>query len=419
MAAAWKSSLPLKWGPNPPPSAGEGALRMRGPTSPAEGGGGSAPAVANRSWRERWLAFRNRTVARPGFQRWAAGFPLTRGIARRNTRALFDLCAGFVYSQTLFACIRLDVFGALEPGPRSVDSLSAQVGLSPERCLRLLKAAASLDLLTALPDGRFALADLGAALIGNPAIAAMVEHHAMLYDDLRDPVALLRGEAGPTRLSAYWPYADGSRAVVPESVAPYSGLMAASQALIAQDILDAYPLTGHRRLMDVGGGEGAFLTAAAGRAPDLALTLFDLPPVAELARRGFAAAGLGRRAVTEGGSFRDDPLPAGADVISLVRVVHDHDDDTVRILLRKVYEALPPGGTLLLAEPMADTPGAGPIADAYFGFYLLAMGSGRCRSPKELGELLAEAGFAQVREIATRRPLLTRLVTARRTDKRA
>ena len=63
--------------------------------------------------RERWLAFRNRTVARPAFQRWAAGFPLTRGIARRNTRALFDLCAGFVYSQTLFACIRLDVFGAL------------------------------------------------------------------------------------------------------------------------------------------------------------------------------------------------------------------------------------------------------------------------------------------------------------------
>ncbi|KQP58504.1 methyltransferase [Methylobacterium sp. Leaf108] len=369
---------------------------------------------APRSWRERWLAFRNRTVARPGFQRWAAGFPLTRGIARANTRALFDLCAGFVYSQTLFACVRLDLFAVLEPGPRTVDWLAVRLDLPPERCLRLLKAAASLDLLTRLPDGRFALADLGAALIGNPAIAAMVEHHAMLYDDLRDPVALLRGEAGPTRLSAYWPYADGARpeAVGPESVAPYSGLMAASQAFIAQDILDAYPLGTHRRLMDVGGGEGAFLAAAAARAPDLSLVLFDLEPVAARARRHFAAAGLAGRATAHGGSFREDPLPSGADLISLVRVVHDHDDDTVRVLLRKVRDALAPGGTLLIAEPMAGTPGAAPIADAYFGFYLLAMGTGRCRSPAELAPLLAEAGFARPREIATRRPLLTRLVTA-------
>ncbi len=58
-------------------------------------------------------------------------------------------------------------------------------------------------------DGRFALADLGAAVIGNPGIAAMVEHHALLYADLADPVALLRGETGRTRLASYWPYAAG------------------------------------------------------------------------------------------------------------------------------------------------------------------------------------------------------------------
>ena len=75
-------------------------------------GGGRQRALP---WRERWLAFRNRTIANPAFQRWAAAFPLTRGIARRNTRALFDLCAGFVYSQTLFACIRLDLFAILAP----------------------------------------------------------------------------------------------------------------------------------------------------------------------------------------------------------------------------------------------------------------------------------------------------------------
>ncbi|HEX8374225.1 MAG TPA: methyltransferase, partial [Geminicoccaceae bacterium] len=207
-------------------------------------------------------------------------------------------------------------------------------------------------------------------------------------------------------------------AVGDTSVAAYSALMAASQALIAEDILDAYSLTQHRRLMDVGGGEGAFLRAAARAAPDLALTLFDLAPVAERATRRFAEAGLSGRATALGGSFLTDALPLGADAISLGRVVHDHDDAAVRTLLRRVHAALPDGGTLILAEPMSDDAGPEPIADAYFGFYLLAMGSGRCRSPSELGQLLGEAGFAEIRELSTRRPLLTRLITARRPDVR-
>ena len=108
--------------------------------------------------------------------------------------------------------------------------------------------------------------------------------------------------------------------------------------------------------------------------PGLAVRLFDLPAVTARATARFAAEGLSHRAETQGGNFRTAPLPTGADVISLVRVVHDHDDDTVRLLLRAAYEALGDGGTLLIAEPMAGTAGAEPVTDAYFGFYLLAMG---------------------------------------------
>ena len=80
------------------------------------------------------------------------------------------------------------------------------MALSVPAARRLLKAAASLRLLRALPSDRFALDDLGAAMIGNPAIAAFVAHHDLLYSDLRDPVALLRGEP-ETALSRFWPYA--------------------------------------------------------------------------------------------------------------------------------------------------------------------------------------------------------------------
>ena len=70
-------------------------------------------------------------------------------------------------------------------------------------------------------------------------------------------------------------------------------------------------------------------------------------------------------------------------------------------------------GTLLLAEPMSGTPGAEPIGDAYFGVYLLAMGSGRPRTSTELTTMLEAAGFARVRECRTRRPMLVRLLVAK------
>ena len=81
-------------------------------------------------------------------------------------------------------------------------------------------------------------------------------------------------------------------------------------------------------------------------------------------------------------------------------------------ILQAVRRALPNDGTLLLAEPMADTPGAEPIGDAYFGFYLLAMGRGRPRSARELTGLLQAAGFGRVRLLPTRMPLQTGLLLA-------
>ncbi|KAB7784691.1 methyltransferase [Methylorubrum populi] len=375
------------------------------------------PPKPHRGWRERWLALRNGLVASPGFQRWAAGFLLTRRTAQRNTRALFDLCAGFVYAQVLFACIRLDLFKLLQDGPLAPETIARRVDLPLERSLTLLKAAASLGLLSRLRDGRFALADLGAALIGNPSVGRMIEHHAMLYADLADPIALLRGESGATRLARYWPYADprsDAARVGPDAVAAYSGLMASSQALIAGDVLDALPLAGRTCLMDVGGGEGVFLAHVARRHPGLALRLFDLPPVAERAGARLTAEGLGDRVTCLGGTFLGEPLPAGADAITLVRVIHDHDDAKAMAILHAAHRALPPGGLLAIAEPMAGTAGAEPIGDAYFGFYLLAMGSGRPRTVEELTAVLKQAGFTGIRERRTRRPLLARLLTASR-----
>jgi len=375
----------------------------------------SGTMAAGGLWQLSWTAWRDRLLSSARFQRFAVVFPLTRPIARRRARALFDVVAGFVYSQVLFACVRLHLFDVLAAGPQTVDVLAARLDLPPGNALRLLEAAASLRLTQRHRDGRFGLGDLGAAMVGNPGIAAMVEHHAMLYADLRDPVALLRGESGQTALGAYWPYA---RAESPTDAGagPYTDLMAASQALVADEVLDAYRLGRHRCVLDIGGGDGSFLRAVARRAPRLRLKLFDLPPVAAIALARFAAAGLQSQADVTGGSFLTEDLPQGADVATLVRVLHDHDDDSVLAILRAARRALPPDGVLLVAEPMAETSGAEPMGAAYFGFYLLAMGSGRPRTPAALESLLRQAGFTKIRLLPTRRPLLARVMTASPSD---
>jgi len=352
---------------------------------------------------------RDRIFANPRFQRWAASFPLTRGIARRRASGLFDLCAGFVYSQVLLACVRLRLCDILMEGPQPLDRLAARLSLPVDSASRLLEAAVALRLAETLRDGRFALGVLGTALVGNPSVAALVEHNALLYADLRDPVALLRHEQPETELGKLWPYAGHNPA--PDAIAIYSTLMAESQPLVAADVLETYDLARHRCLLDLGGGDGSFLLAAAAAAPSLRLILFDLPAVAERARARFGAAGLTGRAQAIGGDLRSGVLPPGADLISLVRVIHDHDDKSAMAILRAAREALPPDGTLLLAEPMAGTPGAETVG-AYFHFYLLAMGSGRPRRPEELSEMLQKAGFAWVRLLPTRRPMLVRVLVA-------
>jgi len=361
-----------------------------------------------------WRAQRDRLIASPRFRRWAAAFPFTRPIARRRTRALFDLCAGFVYSQVLQACVELRLFDVLADGPQTPDSLAARFGIPLDRMRRLLLAAASLKLLAQRRSGRFGLGSLGAAMVGNAAVSAMVLHHRELYADLRDPVALLRGETGATGLSRYWAYSGNADAagLGRGQVAGYTALMAASQPLVADEVLAAYRIGRHQCLLDVGGGDGSFLRAAAARAPGLRLMLFDLPPVAEQARARLAAAGLDGRCTVEGGDFLADPLPQGADVVSLVRVIHDHDDPAALDILRAARRALALGGTLLLAEPMAGTPGAEPIGDAYFGFYLMAMGRGRARTQAELCALLKAAGFYGIRRVPTHTPLLVSVLVA-------
>ena len=151
----------------------------------------------------------------------------------------------------------------------------------------------------------------------------------------------------------------------------------------------------------------ADVPAAAARYPALRFTLFDLPAVTEIASETFEKHGISGRTQITSGSFLKDPLPLGADVASLIRVLHDHDDDSALVILTGIRKALPPQGRLVLAEPLSGAPDTAPIADAYFGLYFAAMGQGKTRTSTEIAHLGRMAGFTRISTPRSRMPLIT------------
>ncbi|MDG4646945.1 methyltransferase [Roseibacterium sp. SDUM158017] len=363
---------------------------------------------------DRIYAWRTALVGSRSFQRLAARLPVASRIARKDGEALFDLVAGFVHAQVLRAFVAFDLPARLADRPKHAHELALETGIAPERMRVLCQAAASLDLLQRRRDGRFALGRLGAAVPGVPGLSQMIAHHDVLYRDLGDAAGFF-ADGSDTELATFWPYVFGATGEVsPQTAHTYSELMAESQTLVAEEALRAIDMGGVGTLLDVGGGTGAFLTAAGLAWPHLKLHLFDLPVVAEGAAARFARHGLSDRAAITGGSFRTDVLPAGADAISLVRVLYDHSDETVQMLLAKAHAALRDGGRLVVAEPMSGGAAPSRAGDAYFAIYCLAMRTGRVRSAHEIGQLLGEVGFSDVKPLKTSRPFITSVVTARK-----
>jgi demethylspheroidene O-methyltransferase len=345
-----------------------------------------------------WAA---RLAGQGWFHKLCARVPGLRGIARAEGAALFEVVSGFVRSQALLALVELRVLHRLAESALGTADLALATGVPEARMRVLLQAGAGLRLMKER-RGLWRLTPRGAAFLAVPGLEGMVLHHPVLYRDLYDPTAFFRGETDPD-LARFWPYVFGG--ADPVTATRYSRLMADSQALVAADTLRLVSLSGVAHLMDVGGGTGAFLGAVAAAHPGLKLTLFDLPEV--------VAGAVPRPGLTvRSGSFREDPLPEGADAISLIRVLYDHADPTVAALLRACRTALPPDGRLIISEPMSGGDRPDPATDVYFAIYTLAMRTGRTRSGAEIADLARAAGFSAITPARSLRPFVTSALVA-------
>jgi len=202
-------------------------MAMHAPDAVAAPPLATAPAVPL-SLADRLLKLRDRLYASRAFHRFASTYAPWRWITRVRSRQVFDLVGGFVYTQVITTCFAVDLFRLLDGGPQDEATIARHTGLGDEGTRRLLRAAASLRLVSTRSRGRWGLGPLGGPLVHDRALARMVAHNQHFYRDLADPSAILRKARGETELSRFWSYGAAERPheIDPLTAAEFSGIMA-------------------------------------------------------------------------------------------------------------------------------------------------------------------------------------------------
>lgn len=328
--------------------------------------------------------------------------------ARSPGQALYQLATGYFVPRALALVAELGVADLLADGPRGAAELAAATGTHAPSLARVLRLLAGAGVLAELPDGSFALTPLGAPLRGD--VADSVRALVLLFcgAGVQDAWGALEacvrtGEPAFRRLApgAASPYV--LMAGSPETTALFDAAMATVASWSAGAVAAALDFSAFRRIVDVGGGDGALLVGLLQAHPRCSGVVFDQPHAAARARQRITAAGLAGRCEAVAGDFFEH-VPPGADAYLLRHVLVDWDDVRASTILRNCRAAMPDHGRLLILEglyPGRIAATAACLDATGHDVNLLVCNGGRLRTAEEFRTLLAASGFRLARVVPT------------------
>jgi 2-polyprenyl-3-methyl-5-hydroxy-6-metoxy-1,4-benzoquinol methylase len=299
----------------------------------------------------------------------------------------------FQESRTILTAVELDVFTAIGDGSGAVE-VATKIGADVRATEMLLNALVALGLLTK-QDGQFRNTPLAKQFLSadSPNDArAVVMHFANLWNYWSTLTNCVR--AGTS--VAYQEFTERDKAWTE----PFIAAMHHNASARAPHVVQAVGATGLRRMLDVGGGSGAYSIAFARANPALEVELLDLPTVLPIAERHIAAAGLSGRIHTRAGDLRTDHLGENFDLIFVSAICHMLGPEENLSLLRRCYEALAPDGRVVISDFILSADKTAPKFGALFALNMLvATQNGNSYSEEEYREWLQQAGFTDIRRI--------------------
>jgi acetylserotonin O-methyltransferase len=323
--------------------------------------------------------------------------------------SVIDLIDAFRRSKAMFTAVRLGVFDHLQREPATLSALAGGIQANADALERLLDANVGLGLLRKLPDGRYANTDVADAYLCRSSPRALTGY--VLYsDEVLFPMWANLADA-VREGSHRWPQTFGTDGPIfdhffrdPEAMRTFLLGMHGFGVISSPRVAEAFDLSPFRRLVDLGGATGHLAMAACERYPDLRGAVFDLAPVVAFAREQIGQSPVADRIELIAGDFFADPLPP-ADLYAVGRILHDWSEEKIRCLLSTVFDALPAGGGLLIAEKILAADKSGPTAAHMQSLNMLVCTEGKERTLEEYRALLHGAGFKDVRAQLTGAPL--------------
>ncbi len=321
---------------------------------------------------------------------------------------VLDLLAAFRRSKTMFTAVELGVFDALEAGPKSAGALAMELKANTDALTRLLDACVGLQLLKHTAAG-YATTPTASTYLTMTSPRRLTGYLRFtdeilwkLWGNLPD--AIRDGTHGWKRTFNWEGDIFGQIFHTPDLRREFTMGMHGYGLISSPVVVQAFDLSRFRKLVDLGGATGHLAVAACKHHPSLRAVVFDLPEIVPIAKELVTATEVASRVEVVSGDFFKDTLPE-ADLYTLGRILHDWSEEKILILLQKIYDRLPAGGALLIAEKLIADDRAGPNWAQMQDLNMLLVTEGKERTLGDYKELLKRVGFTDVQAKTSNAPV--------------
>lgn len=307
---------------------------------------------------------------------------------------ILDLWSGAAF-HTVLAAIRLNLFETLHERPQSAEGVAQQLQINPQGARLLLEALEALGYVTRRGDAYANSAMTSKWFINTGVLnmSAFYQYWGVLIEHFLPKLTeSIRSGAPPVNL---YEWIEDQ----PEASRYFQEGMIAITRFVEKDVLRKITLpTTAKRLLDLGGGHGAYSIALCQKYPQLTAVIFDGAQALTTGQAAIAGAGLTARITPQIGNFVTDPLASGYDVVLFFNIIHGFTPEQNIALLCKIKDTLNPGGQVIVLDQI---PGVSPLPLQETIVRLLSLSfyhllGGRVYSAAEIKGWLQDAGFAQV-----------------------
>lgn len=309
----------------------------------------------------------------------------------RNRDEILEMARSYQSACVLAAAADLNLFGHLACRGMTARQAADELACSERGITILLDALTSLELLRKDGASYSVPEDVAAALgrEGPGSVLAMVQHQSNCLRCWSQLAMVVKGGRPADRTSSIRGEDADKRAFI--------GAMHDVSAPVADRVVEALkPLT-FRRLLDVGGGPGTWTAALLRACPGSSAVILDLPEVIPMATSRIASFGLSDRVDFVAGDYLTDPLPERIDFAWVSAIVHQNSREENRSLFASVWQALSPGGRIVIRDVLMEPSRTSPRYGALFAVNMLvATRGGNAYTLEEVSEDLEAGGFAEI-----------------------